>query len=342
MAAIQETLALETLDSVLARHRKEKRDLQSVITNKKKNASKKARKAVNAECDVLEKTMKERHGREVTHLDGEAIQRDEEAEEEAAEIEGLDAVTTGGNSIDITQEQQHAERMKEVRFDAKAKAPVQKQQHITKNGQVGGGTKQNRQKARLARKQAAVLADMEQAEKEASEMTDHRGIERAAMEPVFKSNKLIEHEIPADGHCLFSAIADQLCQNSIPLIPDSVFVNDENKEEGPPCKVVRKVAAKYMRDRPDDFAPFVGEEEQGGFEGYLDRIRDTADWGGELELAACSGAYEVEIRVVQQGRIQKIPDHGKEKDEKNKVLWVAFYRRHLGLGEHYNSLRKAS
>ncbi len=51
----------ETLEQIQARHRKEEKDLQGRITNKKKNATKKNRKGVNDECAELEKQLEEQH-----------------------------------------------------------------------------------------------------------------------------------------------------------------------------------------------------------------------------------------------------------------------------------------
>ncbi|KAI0470618.1 OTU-domain-containing protein [Xylariaceae sp. FL0804] len=64
---------METLELVQARHRKEQRDLQSRVTSKKKNATKKTRRGINDECATLERELKERQERELNAalLDGE-------------------------------------------------------------------------------------------------------------------------------------------------------------------------------------------------------------------------------------------------------------------------------
>src|ERR1700761_1940279 len=53
------------MEETLARHRKEKRDLQARITQKKKNATKKTRKGVNDECERLERELAEKHQAEL-------------------------------------------------------------------------------------------------------------------------------------------------------------------------------------------------------------------------------------------------------------------------------------
>jgi OTU domain-containing protein 6 len=53
------TVGTSEMEELQAKHRKELRDLQSKITQKKKQASKKTRKGVNEECDRLEQELKD-------------------------------------------------------------------------------------------------------------------------------------------------------------------------------------------------------------------------------------------------------------------------------------------
>lgn len=76
-------------------------------------------------------------------------------------------------------------------------------------------------------------------------------------------------------------------------------------------------------------------------------MRDTAEWGGQLELMAVARRYGVEIRVIQDGRTDNISGkegegEGEGKGDEAKTLWLAYYRHGYGLGEHYNSLRRAT
>lgn len=169
-------------------------------------------------------------------------------------------------------------------------------------------------------------------------MTDHRARESEYMKKMFQTYDLAEKDIEPDGHCLFSAVADQLGQNGVPLAA-GVQGNDgsaPHRQPGElPYKTVRRAAAEYILAHADDFAPFL----EGDLEAHAASVRDTAEWGGELELMALARRYGVEIRVVQDGRMERIgEDEGKES---GKTLWLAYYRHGYGLGEHYNSLRKA-
>lgn len=306
----------ETLEQMQARHRKEQRDLVSRVTQKKKNATKKTRKGVNEECADMERRLREKQEEEVAALTGTGA-----AESEPAAEEDVDA---GASAV--------AEKLEQTAISDAAPAEEKTQTQSQSQGAQGaqgaqGGKKRNRQKERLARRAAEQEAAATRAEEEAKNMTDHRGIEKTYMLNEFKTHSLAEKEIAPDGHCLFSAVADQLQQKGIPLASSETT----GEKAAPPYKVVRGRAAEWMEAHPDDFAPFLEE----GLEGYAGKIRDTAEWGGQLELVALSGVYGVEIRVVQDGRTERI-------GEGEQVVWLAYYRHGYGLGEHYNSLRQTA
>ena len=187
------------------------------------------------------------------------------------------------------------------------------------------GKKPNRQKARLARRAAEQEAAVTQAAKEASNLPDRKAEERKAMEKELKARGLVEKEVRSDGHCLYAAIADQLQQH----------VTKARGEESVDYKAVRREAAMFIEDHSDDFAPFLEEP----LEDYVSKIRDTGEWGGHLEMSALAKVYGLTINVLQgDGKVEKIESQGSSQD---KDIWLAYYRHSFGLGEHYNSLRKA-
>lgn len=317
----------ETLDRLQVRHRKEQRDLQSRITQKKKNATKKTRKGVNDECAELERQLKERQEEETKAHTGVSENKHAVEAEEAATSDTEDAAT---------QQPAAAEPEPEPDLSSKLESTTLSEPVSQQGG--GGGKKRNRHKERLARRQAEEAAALAAATEEAAGMTDHRGNERGRMEPVFRSNALVEREIDPDGHCLFAAFADGLAANSVPV--DRGLVDTAGSSVGAkimPYKVVRRAAAGWMEKHGDEFAGFLEEP----LEMYVEKIRDTAEWGGQLELSALASAYGVEIRVVQDGRIEVIvPTSAEREDGERKVVWLAYYRHGYGLGEHYNSLRR--
>ncbi|KAF2093758.1 OTU-like cysteine protease [Rhizodiscina lignyota] len=306
------------MEELQARHRKEQRDLVAKITQKKKAASKKTRKGVNDECADLERELKERHEREIAALNGDGDVKDENNEAPEDDNVHRNGVDTAVEQLSITPK--------------------------TENGQPSDETstakKPNRAKARLARRAAEQEALAAQAAEEAANMPDLRELEKQRMNEQFKGRGLQEKVIRADGHCLYSAVADQLDTMGIGLKPriQPTIANGEGKgsAEAPAYKTVRAAAAEYIQAHSDDFVPFLEEP----LEDYVHKVRDTGEWGGQLELLALAKTYGVGINVIQgDGRIEKID--GAENAEEDKNIWLAYYRHGFGLGEHYNSLRKA-
>ncbi|KAL2190766.1 cysteine proteinase [Thermothelomyces heterothallicus CBS 203.75] len=365
----------ETLEQIQERHRKEQRDLQSRITNKKKNATKKTRKFVNEECDRLERELKERQEEELRKFRGEADgpgdlldgnDDDEQSQEHQTQPPSPPIVTADdlSNKLESTT-------LTSLQETPQSQSPPSQQQQKQQPRQ-----KRNRQKERLARRAAEQEAAAAAAAAEAASMPDRRELERRAMQKEFAAHALREHEIAPDGHCLFSAVADQLQVNDIPLTAGTTTTTtataaaaeveaDTNTNGGPdpepeqrpslpplpPYRVVRRAAADWIAAHREAYEGFLEE----GIEQYVARIRDTAEWGGELELSALANAYGVEIRVVQgHGRVEVVKPAEEEEEEsgagagagvaekagKGKTLWLAYYRHGYGLGEHYNSLRR--
>ncbi|KAF2223988.1 OTU domain-containing protein 6B [Elsinoe ampelina] len=306
------------MEELQARHRKEAKDLQNKITSKKKQASKKTRKGVNDECDRLEQELKQRHEAEIADLSGQpgepqvdTLPANEELANETASlsINGDSASTISAAPTTATS----------ITSDTTPEASQQ--------------TKRiPRARARLERRKAEQEALFNQASAEASNLPDLKAQERDRMVANFKSRGLVEKEIRADGHCLYSAFADQMEALEMPLLDTKP--GDEAKLEE--YKVVRKEAAAFMQSHPDDFAPFLEE----GLDTYTMKIKDTAEWGGQMELIALARRYGVQINVLQgDGRVEEIK--AEEGARSEKVLWLAYYKHGFGLGEHYNSLRKA-
>jgi OTU domain-containing protein 6 len=310
------------MEDLLKKHRQEQRDLQARITQKKKNATKKTRKGVNDECEELERQLKERHHRELLAEAGEPGDSNDSTEQPP--------VDPDGELKDGTQPIEDAVSRLAISGDADQLPPSENGQPVQPE-KTGQGKKTNRQKARLARRAAEQDAAAAQAASEAASQPDLREQERLVMQEQFKARKLKEKDIRPDGHCLYSAIADQLTVRGMSLTTDPLLL------EQPPYKIVRHVTADFIAKNPDDFSAFL-EEPLGE---YVNKVRDTAEWGGQLELQALARAYTMNINVLQgDGRVERIeaPVDGAQEEP----VWLAYYRHSYGLGEHYNSLRPAS
>lgn len=319
------------MDELLAKHRKEQKELQGRITQKKKSATKKTRKGVNDDCERMQRELNEKHQAEISELNGEPTEATE-----ALEDLSLADETPADEQTD-TQPPKDAEPATEPSTEESTSR--------TK--------KPNRQKARLARRAAEQAAAAEAAAEEAANQTDYRGNEKEVMEAVFKKLGLKEIEVNPDGHCLYSSIAKQLDESGLGLRPDpSRIVLDAATQsridtvaspQHDGYRAVRAVAADFIVQNKDDFEAFMEEP----LDVYTRKIKLTAEWGGQLELQAIARAYGVVINVVQSdGRQEKIEagdmDSFDEEEKSKRVIWLAYYRHSYGLGEHYNALTKKS
>lgn len=316
----QSITVLFWMEEVQARHRMEAKDLQSQITQKKKAANKKARKAVNDECDRLEGELKVRHAQELAAQDD-----------------------AGEGAIATRQEDRDVEQDDDLLATITGPPSIEKQtQNLSLNGDSedtsGSSRKPNRQKARLARRREEQDAAVAQAAEEAANMPDLKQRERNRMLEEFKKRGLVEKEVAANGHCMYSAIADQMRQLGLRIDSEAGEEEQDDSKElhRDDYKTVRRKAAAYVSGNPEDFVPFLEEP----VEDYVQKIRDTGEWGGQLELLALAKTYNVKIHVVQgDGRVEEV-DSGE--DEAVGDAWLAYYRHGFGLGEHYNSLRSSN
>lgn len=224
---------------------------------------------------------------------------------------------------------------------------IQEHQESTVNDNARPAKKKqdsrSRHEARQARKAAALAQNQAPIDPGADARLEReaKGEEVSIKETCDKLGVQI-HEIPPDGHCLFSAVADQLAILNILPPNQANYVT------------VRAAASNFIYTHPDDFLPFLpsafGEDGVGAtsagfmtpqqFEQYCMTIKDTGTWGGEPEILALSRVYNVPIHVVQGG-VPRIVEHnpGPSPRPFSQVVRISFHRRMYGLGEHYNSLR---
>lgn len=315
------------MEDLLVKHRKEQRDLQSKITQRKKNATKKTRKGVNDECETLQRELSERQKREVDALNGTTLEdgveglRIDDAKEDLLQpsdvLEETPPEQEASADSDITR--------KQVTFDSSAQ-DTQSSSQTTQNTQP---KKPNRQKARLARRAAEQEAAAIAAAAEAANLPDRREQEISAMQAQLTKHNLVETSIRPDGHCLYSSFALSL--------PPSLRKSSNPSVQ--PYQTVRVAAADFISSHSDDFEAFLEEP----LESYVRKIKETAEWGGQLELQAIARAYGVDVNVLRaNGSVTKIEKGGAEGEgvDEDKEVWLAYYEHSFGLGEHYNALRR--
>ncbi|ERF71267.1 hypothetical protein EPUS_05319 [Endocarpon pusillum Z07020] len=299
------------MEELQNKHRKEQRDLQGRITQKKKNATKKTRKGVNDECDRLQRELQDRQQAEMDALSVpldndqlDSFHSEEETKQEKIESSCKPTGNANGKPADLSSSHECSPTLQQA------------------------SKKPNRQKARLARRAAEQEAQAAQAAQEAAKLPDLRKQEIENMQKHFDKLGLSETFIRPDGHCMYSAVAM--------LLPNISSDLDRTESNGVlPYQAVRAKTAEFISQHPDDFEPFLEEP----IDEYTNKIKHTAEWGGQLELQAISRAYEIDINVLQaDGRVEKI-DSGRESE--TGAIWLTYYRHSFGLGEHYNALKKA-
>ena len=101
---------------------------------------------------------------------------------------------------------------------------------------------------------------------------------------------------------------------------------------------IRKIAGKYLRENPGEFAPFLGLDENSvEYADYCEKVESptSSEWGGQVELRAISNALERQIHiydstapVITMGEVYS-PD---------QPLKITYHRHYFSLGEHYNSV----
>ena len=304
------------MEELLKTHRQEQKDLQARITQKKKSTTKKTRKGVNDECSELERQLKEKQDLEISSLT-----QNLELNESAGQ-----ALATNGQG-ELTGQRPITGLEEPLQNPATSK--------IVAKPADGPAKRPNRQKARIARRAAEQEAAANQAAKEAENVPNLREKEIVAMQQEYSKRGLKEQPIRSDGHCLYAAVADQLTDSNLGLKP-KVSLGTLDLDTVDPrmgYKATRQVAAAYIAAHSDDFVSFLEEP----LDTYVRTIRETGEWGGHLELSALARAYAVNINVLQgDGKVEVI-QCGSDDSES---LWLAYYRHHFGLGEHYNSLRR--
>lgn len=183
-------------------------------------------------------------------------------------------------------------------------------------------------KAQRRRDKKATEERDRQAEILAQELLNVNGPrqqESDSIKALLKSRDLILHQIPSDGDCLYNAVRHQLTlsQRPAPSIPD-----------------LRNLTADYILKNRDDLINYMTNSNgdclsDREFLDYVDAVRNTRAWGGQIELQALSNSLCCPIEVVQAtGKIVQ-----GESEFKGKPLILTYHRHMYSLGEHYNSAR---
>src|SRR5579871_2602631 len=153
------------MEELLAKHRKEQRELQARMIQKKKSATKKTRKGVNDECEALERELKEQQQAEMVVLNGTHNRPGEEISQENEHQTSKLVEAQDGQNHDRTSDNLSSSL-----------------NNLNLNGESSTEPrKPNRQKARLARRAAERAALAHQAAEEATNLPNLKQREREIM-----------------------------------------------------------------------------------------------------------------------------------------------------------------
>ena len=102
--------------------------------------------------------------------------------------------------------------------------------------------------------------------------------------------------------------------------------------------VTGDLCASFLEKHEDDFSPFCEyTKEAPTFSEYVNRVRNTADWGGHVELRALSLALERPIIVYSSHQVEPLMIHEEYEAE---PIRLSYHLHYYSLGEHYNSVVK--
>ncbi|WIA37258.1 hypothetical protein OEZ86_014203 [Tetradesmus obliquus] len=202
-------------------------------------------------------------------------------------------------------------------------------------------TKAQKRREKLAAKQAErearIAAELEAAGPSAKDE------EEAALKALLAPLGLGIKEIRADGHCLYRSLEEQLEATA------AAAAAEEEEQQQPGLlnyQELRELAAEHIRQHKEQFAPFLlpeddSEDPEQHFEKYCFTLETTAAWGGHLELTALAAALQRQIKVHAVGMPTVTIGDEFAGEGKAPPLEVCYLRHAFGLGEHYNSTKKA-
>lgn len=258
------------------------------------------RKELQAKVQALKKTASKGDKKKKKEVLEEIAQLEADLDRRQDEEQSLEQTATEIKQLDITSGEQEADQPGGQR--------------------VSKAQKRRDKKANEERdRQAEILAQ------ELLNVHGPRQQESDSIKALLKTRNLILNQIPSDGDCLYNAVRHQLTLLKKP--PMSI-------EE------LRAITADYILANRDDLINFMTNADgdclsEQEFHEYVENVRNTRAWGGQIEIQALSNSLRCPIDVIQAtGSIVQ----GVEKF-KGKPLVLTYHRHMYSLGEHYNSAR---
>lgn len=302
------------MEELNAKHKKEIKEFDKnkrIALKKVKSSAGKGKKGkekmeeAEKEWDSKLQTLQEKHQKEQSAIETTAITITEASEQPNTTAES----TTTASPNDKTK------NLESTKLSAKEKALAK----------------------RLRKKQNALLKEKEREEQIANEIANApnpREIEIDAMKELYLNpHQLQIEEIPADGNCLYRAIAKQL-----------EYLNSDGGSSNHDYDTMRSLCADQLVKSRDEYEPFADLDDSNvsSYDEYIEKVRASSEWGGHLELRALSSALDKTIVVYSADGAPLYIRNGDgdddKKDDENGTIRLSFHRRYYALGEHYNSV----
>lgn len=192
--------------------------------------------------------------------------------------------------------------------------------------------KRNLKKERKKSRQRQANEDLEKrVEQELGKLGESGGeLEAAYFDKVCETENLKMGKVNPSGDCLFASVAAQVARTP------GLFQDNTTSEK------LRESVCTFMELFREDYEPFIVETD---FDSYIEKMRQPAEWGGELELKAISELLRVHIRVFRHlnGTNGSITDYfpggfeGPNFPQINLSYHTKLYSKGLN---HYNPLYK--
>jgi OTU domain-containing protein 6 len=110
---------------------------------------------------------------------------------------------------------------------------------------------------------------------------------------------------------------------------------------------VRSAAAGYLRTHREEYAPFIGIDDDREYQEYCDKVESTvmAEWGGHVEIQALCCYFRCTALIYSADRPVIVVNPTRDSvftTPPTASLRLSFHRHYYALGEHYNSVVNVS
>jgi OTU domain-containing protein 6 len=328
----------KTLEEMKVRHKKEMKSFEGeklAAMKSAKSMGKKAKTAIKEaefKYEALQRDLTERHRMETDQL-----------------------TNTGEDNIDDCSGQDES-KVYEYEKETAQTAPKVDEQRTTEQVEEVKRNKALQKKLKKKNTQRELEVNREKRISEENSMAgpSRRQMEMEALQTLYLHPRGFEvQEVEADGNCLYRAVGVQCRRLGLDVL-DGVGECSHGK--------IREICANVLLgSNRAEYEPFTecgeghascnnGGDHPATFEEYVNKVRSTSTWGGQLELRALSEGLKRPIVVFSAegppltmgAEYAPAGTQGGSCDDYgwdvNKTLLLSFHRHYYALGEHYNSV----